>query len=97
MFLPLSLAVPPIASMVRLEIGIAHVMILRLPLRFGFHVVGIVKHDPPLLQRADVVFVRMLIEGQQHVGLVARAQHLARADAHLEDGRPARKWWREWS
>ena len=63
----------------------AHMMIVRLPLRFGLDVVGIVKHDPPLLQRPDVLFIRMLIKRQQHIGLVARAQHFARADAHLEN------------
>src|SRR5664279_2812442 len=32
----------------------------------------------------------MLIEGQQHIGVVPRAQHFARANADLEDGWPPR-------
>ena len=69
--------------------GNADVMIILLPFRLRLDVVGIIKHDAALFERADVVFVGMLIKRQQHVGLVARAQHLARTDAHLENGRAA--------
>ena len=72
-------------------------MIILLPFRLRLDVVGIIKHDAALFERADVVFVGMLVKRQQHVGLVARAQHFARADAHLENGRPAGNGGREWS
>ena len=60
-----------------------------LPLRLRRHMVRVVEHDAAGFQRADVVLVGMLVKAQQHVRIITRAQHLARADAHLEDGRPA--------
>ena len=65
--------------------GNPHVMILRLPRRVGLHVVRVVEHNPPLLQRANVFLVGMLVESQQHVRLVARAQHLSGTNVHLEN------------
>ena len=73
----------------------ADVVIILLPFRLRLDVVGVVKHDAALFERVDVVFVGMLVKRQQHVGLVAGAQHLARADAHLENGRPAGNGGRE--
>ncbi len=89
MFLPLSLAVPPMASMVERRNRNADVVIILLPFRLGLDVVGVVKHNAALFERADVAFVGMLVEGQQHVGLIARAQDFAGTDADLENGRPA--------
>ena len=50
-----------------------------------FDVVRIVQHDAALLERAEMVLIRLLIKRQEHIGVIARAQHLAGADAHLED------------
>ena len=36
-----------------------------------------------------MVLIRMLVKRQQHIGLVPGAEHFARADAHLENRRPA--------
>ena len=36
-----------------------------------------------------MLLVAMLVKRQQHVGIIARAQHFAAADAHLENGRAA--------
>ena len=52
--------------------------------------VGVVEHDAAFLERADVALVGMLVERQQHIGLVAGAEHFARADAHLENRGAAR-------
>ena len=89
MFLPLSLAVPPMASTGQARNRHADMVIILFPFRLRLDVVGIVKHDAALFQRTDVVFVGVLVKRQQHVRLVARTQHLAGADAHLENGRPA--------
>src|SRR5208283_2648130 len=45
-------------------------MIILFPLRPRLDVIGIVKHDAAFLERANVVFVGMLVERQQHVRLV---------------------------
>ena len=44
---------------------------------------------PPFFSEVDVVFVAVLVKGEQHVRFVAGAQHFAGADADLEDGRAA--------
>ena len=75
----------------------ADVVIILFPFRLRLDVVGIVKHDAAFFERADVVFVGMLVKRQQHVRLVAGAQHFARTDAHLENGRAAGNRGREWS
>ena len=69
--------------------GNADVVIVLLPFGLGLDVVGVKQHDAALFERVDVAFVGMLVKRQQHVGLVARAEHFARADADLENGRPA--------
>src|SRR5581483_10237567 len=67
-----------------------HMPILPFPFRLGLHMVRIVKKNASLAQRGDVVFVGMLVEGEQNVRVVSCAQDFARANAHLEDGRTAR-------
>ena len=68
--------------------GNADVMIDFLQFGLRLDVVGIVKHDAALLERAEMVLVGMLVEGQEHVAVVARAEHFAGADADLENGGP---------
>jgi hypothetical protein len=51
-------------------------------------VVAIVKEDAALFQEADVILVAVLVERDEEVGFVARGEHFAGADAHLEDRRP---------
>ena len=53
------------------------------------HMRCIVQNDTAFLYEIDVVIVAVLIEGHQHIGFVAGCQHLAGAEAHLEDGRAA--------
>ena len=52
-------------------------------------VVGIVKQDAAFFQKADVVLVTVLIKRDEEIGFVARGEDFARADADLEDRRPA--------
>src|ERR1051326_1982807 len=65
-------------------------MIEILPFGFWFDVVRVVENDALLLQRIDVSLVRMLVERQQDIRVVARAQHFAASNADLEDRRPTR-------
>ena len=69
--------------------GHAHMAVTVLPLRLRCHMIRIIKHDAAELDRLDVVLVAVLVEAEQHVRLITRAQNFARADADLEDGRPA--------
>ena len=55
--------------------GHADVAVALLPLGLRGHVVGIIQHDAAKLQRLDVVLVAVLVEGKQHVGLVAGGEH----------------------
>ena len=52
----------------------------------GLHVIGIVNHDAARLERTEVGLVAVIVEGQQHVGLVTGRKHFAGANAHLENG-----------
>ena len=63
-------------------------VILGLPFGLGFDVVGIVEDNTTLFQGADMVFIRMLVKGHQHIGVITGAEHFARADAHLKDRGP---------
>ena len=63
---------------------------ITLQFRLWLHMVRIIKDNAALLERRQVPFVRMLVKREQHIRLVAGAQHFARADAHLEDGGTAR-------
>ena len=53
-------------------------------------VIGIIKQDAAFSQEVDVVLVAVLIKGDEEIGFVAGGEHFARADADLEDRRPAR-------
>ena len=55
----------------------SEMMIFLLPFGLGLHVVRIVKHDAALLERIDVLFVGVLVKGEQHVGVVPGAEHFA--------------------
>ena len=52
----------------------------------GLQVIGIIDHDATGLERAEVRLVAVIVEGQQHVGLVTGRKHFAGANAHLENG-----------
>ena len=65
-------------------------MIALHPLRLGRDVIGIEHHDAAELHGLDVVLVAVLVKAEQQIRLVARAEDFAGADAHLEDGWPAR-------
>ncbi len=54
-----------------------------------FDVVGIVEDDAAAFQRRDVVGVAMVVEAEEDIRIVARAEHFPGPDAHLEDGWPA--------
>ena len=58
-------------------------------------VVRIVKQDPALAQKTDVVLVTVLVERDQKISFVACRQDFAGADAHLKNGRPTRD--RRWN
>ena len=53
-------------------------------------VVCVVEDDAALAERVDMAFSGMLVERQQHIRLVSGAHDFSRADADLENGRPAR-------
>jgi hypothetical protein len=55
----------------------------------GGDVVGIVEYPAAFTQGLDVVVVAVLVEGDEPVGFIAGAEHLAAADVDLEDGRTA--------
>ena len=48
--------------------------------------IRVIKNDATLFERRQMPFVGVLVERQQHIRLVAGAEHLAGADADLEDG-----------
>ena len=48
-------------------------------------VVGIVKQDPAIFQKADVVLITVLIERNQEIGFISRGKNFTRAHADLED------------
>jgi hypothetical protein len=52
-------------------------------------VVGIVKEDAAVFQKADVVLVTVLIERDEEIGFVARGKDFARPHADLKDRRAA--------
>jgi len=56
----------------------------------GRDLVGVVEQDAAFAEKADVLVVAVLVEGDQEVRLVSGGEHLARADAHLEDGGASR-------
>ena len=55
----------------------------------GLDVVGIIKENAAFFQEADVVLVAVLIKGDEEIGFVAGGEDFARADADLENRRPA--------
>ncbi len=61
-----------------------------LVLRIRSDVVGIVEAHAAIAQRGKVVVVAVLVEGDQHIRLVAGGEHLARTDVDLEDRSAAR-------
>ena len=69
--------------------GDADVADAALVLEVRLDVVGVVDADAAVAERADVVVVAVLVEGDQEVGLVAGGEDLARAEVDLEDGRAA--------
>ena len=70
--------------------GDAHMAISPEEFLVRLHMIRIIKHDAAALQRTDVVRVAVVVKAQQHIRLIARAQHFAGADAHLENRSPAR-------
>ncbi len=53
------------------------------------HLAAVIETDASITQRAQMAVITVLIEGHQHVCLIARMQHLPGAYVHLKDGRPA--------
>ena len=53
------------------------------------HLAAVVEADAALTQRGKMAVVAVLIEGHEHVRLIASGEHFARAEMHLEDGWPA--------
>ena len=51
---------------------------------------AIVQDDAAFFQKTNVVFIAVLVEGHQHIRVIAGSEHLAGADAHLENRWPAR-------
>ena len=89
MFLPLSLAVPPERLDGKAGDGDAEI---NEPFvgKIGLNLIRIVKQNPPFLQKPDMVFVAMLIERDEKIGLVAGRENLSGPDPDLEDRRPSR-------
>ena len=56
------------------------------PLFVRLNVVAVVNQNTALAQVADVVLVGMLVERQQHIGLIAGTEDIPRAKANLKDG-----------
>ena len=63
---------------------------IALVVQVGLNAVGVVQQHAAFLQRTDVAFITVLVEGHQKIRLIARRQNLPRADADLEDRSPAR-------
>ena len=52
--------------------------------------IGIVEANTAIAQIREVAVVAMLVECHQHIGLVARGEHLSRTDVNLENRGTAR-------
>src|SRR2546423_7163516 len=61
-----------------------------LPFRLRLDMIAVIEDDAAVFDRVDMVFVRMLVEGQQDISVIAGTEHFAGADAHLENRGPAR-------
>ena len=60
------------------------------PLGLGSDVSTVVEHNAMPFDRADVALVRMLVKGDEHIGLVTGAKDFAGTDAHLKNRRTTR-------
>lgn len=59
-----------------------------LVLHFG-HLTAVIETDATVTQRADAAIATVLVIGHQHIAVISRMEHLARAEMKLEDGRSA--------
>ena len=50
---------------------------------------AVVDADAAVAQRAEVLVVAVLVEGHEHIRLIACVEHFTGAKVHLENGRPA--------
>ena len=66
----------------------ADVVNAALVLHFG-HLTAVIETDATVTQRADVAIVTVLVIDHQHIAVISRMEHLARAEMKLEDGRSA--------
>jgi hypothetical protein len=61
-------------------------MIEFLPFRLGLDMIGVVKNNPALLDRINVLLVGMLIKREQDIGFVPGTEHFAGTNPHLKNG-----------
>ena len=66
--------------------GDPNVPIFIKPLLVRLNVVTVVNQNTALAQVTDVVLVGVLVERQQHVGLIAGTENVPRAETNLKDG-----------
>jgi len=58
---------------------------ISLILKFRLHLVGVIQEHAAFLQKADMVQITMLIEGNEKVGLVASGKDLTGANPDLKN------------